>query len=94
MNLGLYTNGFTPGETVTIDMPSASFDGMETTVVRPRPMDILPDDVVLVKNPADPAWVLRLHKSFLVKEGENSGQDRLDIAPAARVPASAGVVMW
>ena len=88
MNLGLYSNGFTPGETVTIDMPCASFDGMRTTVLRPRPMDVLAPDEVLVKNPADPAWVLKLVKGYLVKAGE-----RGFAAPSCSAPVPLGVVI-
>ena len=88
MNLGLYSNGFTAGETVIIDMPCASFDRMETTVVHPRPVDILAPDEVLVKNPVAPTWVLKLPKDFLLKAGE-SGQGYF----AAAAPVSLGVVI-
>ena len=83
MNLGLYNNGFTPGELVTINMPCASFDGMETKVLHPRPMDTLAADEVLVRNPVDQAWVLRLHKGFLLKAGESGCPEAFAAAPAS-----------
>lgn len=94
MNFGVYTNGFTPGETVTIDMPRASFDGMETSVLRPRPMDILGPEEVLVRNPVDHAWVLKMHKDFLLKTGERGFRESSGAAQACAVPASPGVVIW
>ena len=89
MNLGLYENGFIPGETVTIDMPCASFDRMETTVVHPRPMDILAPDEVLVKNPVAPTWVLKLPKGFLLK----AGGERSFAARSFPAPVSLGTVI-
>lgn len=67
MSSGAYSNGFVPGETVTIDLPCTSFDGMETEVVGPRPNDILEPEDVLVESPFDRNRVLRLHENCLVK---------------------------
>lgn len=67
MSTGAYSNGFIPGETVTIDLPCTSFDGLETEVVSPRPNDILEPEDVLVESPLNHNVVLRLHENCLVK---------------------------
>lgn len=84
MNPGLYTNGFTPGETVKIDMPGTSFNGKETVVVRPRSIDILEPEDVLVKNPNANGWILRLHENCLLKSWDNGLA-----GPAKAMPARA-----
>jgi len=68
MNFGPYKNGFKVGEKVLIDMPGASFHGLETEVVVPKPTDILEPEDVLVRNPVSPGWVLRLPEDFLLKD--------------------------
>lgn len=73
MNLGIYTNGFNPGDRVRINVPMASFDGLETEVVRPRVNDDIGPDDVLVKDPVSGVWVLRLHRKQLVKLAVDAG---------------------
>jgi hypothetical protein len=94
MNLCVDSNSFAPGETVFIDMPQASYDGMATQVVSPRPWDLVEPEQVLVKNPLDPNWVLKMHQSFLVKAADRGYPDRYEPARVNTAPVPAGTVIW
>jgi len=88
--MSAYSNGFVPGETVTIDLPCTSFDGMETEVVSPRQNDLLEPEDVLVESPLDPNVVLRLHENCLVKAWGRAAGDTMAEARGQASASAAG----